>query len=138
MARPRVRRQLAGAGKLQALDYGLQNEKRLSCRDEKRKRKEKWMEHTVLPAPLGPTIRVKGLKKVITFLFSGSKLRMPLISILSTVLIFFLARSLTHSPLFFSVLLCSLFIPLQLSSPHSNSIQTIHFLLLGFPYPSIL
>lgn len=46
------------------------------------------MEHTVLPAPLGPTIRVKGLKKVMTFLFSGSKLRMPLISILSTVLIF--------------------------------------------------
>jgi hypothetical protein len=45
-------------------------------------------EITVLPAPLGPTIRVKGLKKVMTFLFSGSKLRMPLISILSTVLIF--------------------------------------------------
>lgn len=43
---------------------------------------------TVLPAPLGPTIRVKGLKKVITFLFSGSKLRIPFISILSTVLIF--------------------------------------------------
>jgi hypothetical protein len=43
-----------------------------------------------LPAPLGPTIRVKGLKKVMTFLFSGSKLRMPLINILSTVLIFLL------------------------------------------------
>lgn len=48
----------------------------------------------VLPAPLWPTIRVKGLKKVTTFLFSGSKLRMPLISILSTVLIF--ARSLAR------------------------------------------
>jgi hypothetical protein len=45
------------------------------------------MKRTVFPAPLGPTIRVKGLKKVMTFLFSGSKLRMPLISILSTVLI---------------------------------------------------
>jgi hypothetical protein len=30
---------------------------------------------------------VRGLKKVMTFLFSGSKLRIPLISILSTVLI---------------------------------------------------
>ena len=45
------------------------------------------MNITVLPAPLGPTIRVKGLKKVMTCLFSGSKLRMPFISILSTVLI---------------------------------------------------
>lgn len=43
--------------------------------------------HTVLPAPLGPTMRVSGLKKVMTFLLSGSKLRIPLISILSTVLI---------------------------------------------------
>ena len=42
-----------------------------------------------MPAPLGPTIRVKGLKKVMTFLFSGSKLRIPFINILSTVLIFF-------------------------------------------------
>lgn len=49
---------------------------------------EKWeIIDTVLPAPLGPTIRVKGLKKVMTFLFSGSKLRIPFISILSTVLI---------------------------------------------------
>lgn len=46
------------------------------------------MDHTVFPAPLGPTMRVKGLKKVMTFLFSGSKLRMPFINILSTVLIF--------------------------------------------------
>jgi hypothetical protein len=32
-------------------------------------------------------MRVRGLKKATTCLFSGSKLRMPLISILSTVLI---------------------------------------------------
>jgi len=43
---------------------------------------------TVFPAPLGPTMRVRGLKKVMTCLFSGSKLRIPFISILSTVLIF--------------------------------------------------
>lgn len=51
----------------------------------------------VLPAPLGPTIRVKGLKKVMTCLFSGSKLRIPFISILSTVLIFATSLS-THAP----------------------------------------
>lgn len=42
----------------------------------------------VFPAPLWPTIRVRGLKKVMTCLLSGSKLRIPLMSILSTVLIF--------------------------------------------------
>lgn len=56
---------------------------------------------TVLPAPLGPTIRVKGLKKVMTFLFSGSKLRIPFINILSTVLIFFFFGFLSNSGFFF-------------------------------------
>lgn len=43
---------------------------------------------TVFPAPFGPTIKVRGRKNVMTLVFSGLKLRMPLITILSTVLIF--------------------------------------------------
>jgi hypothetical protein len=51
----------------------------------KRGRKNKL---TVFPAPFGPTIKVRGRKNVMTLVFSGLKLRMPLITILSTVLIF--------------------------------------------------
>lgn len=54
-------------------------------------------------------MRVKGLKKVMTCLFSGSKLRIPFISILSTVLIFpfllllLLRLYFTYPPYFFAV-----------------------------------
>lgn len=93
-----VRGQLAGAGELQALDDRLQGGQKPSKKNPKNKNQYTrtlqmlgegdWIGAlTVLPAPLGPTMRVRGLKKVMTFLFSGSKLRIPLISILSTVLI---------------------------------------------------
>ena len=40
---------------------------------------------TVLPAPLRPTIRVRGLGNTIAWSFSGLKLRMPLIRSFSTL-----------------------------------------------------
>lgn len=43
-------------------------------------------------------MRVRGLKKAMTCLFSGSKLRTPLISILSTVLMVVERRSLSSLP----------------------------------------
>lgn len=47
VARPGVRRQLAGAGKLQALDDGLQKEKRLHCGKQERKKK-KWIDGWII------------------------------------------------------------------------------------------
>jgi hypothetical protein len=40
---------------------------------------------TVLPAPLRPTIRVRGLGNTIAWSFSGLKLRMPFIRSFSTL-----------------------------------------------------
>lgn len=72
-----------------ATNFSITEAKKWEWTEEKRKGLRNF---TVFPAPLAPTIRVKGLKKVTTFLFSGSKLLIPLINILSTVLIFYLQR----------------------------------------------
>ena len=107
---PRARRKLAGRRHLQALDHRLRVEVdgngagvRDAVGSEGRERRRRtghpsaarseilatlvWVgdyRRTVFPAPLRPTISVRGFGKMIAWSLSGLKLRMPLMSILST------------------------------------------------------
>ena len=100
--------QLAGGGHLQALDDGLAMAGRGIRGGEERQGEERGKDggvagrtghpsareirgvrecidrRTVFPAPLRPTMRVRGLGNMIAWSLSGLKLRMPFMSILST------------------------------------------------------
>lgn len=100
--------QLAGGGHLQALDDGLSMEGRGIRGGEERQGEERGEDggvagrtghpsareirgvrecidrRTVFPAPLRPTMRVRGLGNMMAWSLSGLKLRMPFMSILST------------------------------------------------------
>ena len=100
--------QLAGGGHLQALDDGLAMAGRGMRGGEERQGEERGEDggvagrtghpsareirgvrecidrRTVFPAPLRPTMRVRGLGNMIAWSLSGLKLRMPFMSILST------------------------------------------------------
>lgn len=100
--------QLAGGGHLQALDDGLAMAGRGIRGGEERQGEERGEDggvagrtghpsareirgvrecidrRTVFPAPLRPTMRVRGLGNMIAWSLSGLKLRMPFMSILST------------------------------------------------------
>jgi len=58
-------------------------------------RADRWL-RTVFPEPLRPTMSVRGLGNVITFVFSGEKLRTPLMRSLSTVAMLSLSLSRAH------------------------------------------
>jgi hypothetical protein len=100
--------QLAGGGHLQALDDGLAMAGRGVRGGEERQGEERGEDggvagrtghpsareirgvrecidrRTVFPAPLRPTMRVRGLGNMMAWSLSGLKLRMPFMSILST------------------------------------------------------
>lgn len=100
--------QLAGGGHLQALDDGLAMAGRGIRGGEERQGEERGKDggvagrtghpsareirgvrecidrRTVFPAPLRPTMRVRGLGNMMAWSLSGLKLRMPFMSILST------------------------------------------------------
>lgn len=100
--------QLAGGGHLQALDDGLAMAGRGIRGGEERQGEERGEDggvagrtghpsareirgvresidrRTVFPAPLRPTMRVRGLGNMMAWSLSGLKLRMPFMSILST------------------------------------------------------
>ena len=99
--------QLAGGGHLQALDDGLAMAGRGIRGGEERQGEDAGRmgasrgelgtppreirgvrecidRRTVFPAPLRPTMRVRGLGNMIAWSLSGLKLRMPFMSILST------------------------------------------------------
>ena len=98
--------QLAGGGHLQALDDGLAMAGRGIRGGEERQGRAGRMgasrgelgtppreirgvrecidRRTVFPAPLRPTMRVRGLGNMMAWSLSGLKLRMPFMSILST------------------------------------------------------
>ena len=100
--------QLAGGGHLQALDDGLAMAGRGMRGGEERQGEERGEDggvagrtghpsareirgvrecidrRTVFPAPLRPTMRVRGLGNMMAWSLSGLKLRMPFMSILST------------------------------------------------------
>uniref|UniRef100_A0A2P2LV10 DNA repair protein RAD50 n=1 Tax=Rhizophora mucronata TaxID=61149 RepID=A0A2P2LV10_RHIMU len=80
----------------------------------------------VLPAPLGPTMRVRGLKKVTTCLFSGSKLRMPLISILSTVLILIPPSSLSPTIILYTIYITLLFLVFLKCRAYNQETNTLN------------
>ena len=107
---PRARRKLAGRRHLQAFDHRLRvgvGGNGAGVRDAvgsegRERRRRTWQpsaarseilatlvwvgdyRRTVFPAPLRPTISVRGFGKMIAWSLSGLKLRMPLMSILST------------------------------------------------------